>query len=415
MAGAKRTNHTPLMAGQNVFSSMAYSNEDVLQVGSDIKLDAFIKNPILLSDHYHGMPIGQVTSIQWSNAGLKAEFFFDQTIEEGRDSEHKWQRGLKSSLSVGLRGKQVKEGRGYTFDYYLREISQVTIPLDPNATAEVKQRMPLRVASLDEKVITASLKDAGIPENKEFDVILTASMAKADDLHPLYTFKPNREMAKKDKQASDDQAVDSVDPQVDSTPEPTPDYRSELIAELKSTKEGYESQITELKDQLKEASDQLSERDETVKTLQATIDQHEADAKKFTDDNAALATANQELRDKERDLEAREAKLKTVQDEMAVTKEAAAWRELLPEAFTATGKSIRQVLEAACAKGFDHSGISDDELRGRLSVERELRKQASDDQTAKHTVKIPSEYADDRVIKASALRELESLKHQSKS
>jgi HK97 family phage prohead protease len=120
------------------------STEDIDRAGDIMKLDNFLKNPIILLNHdYKSLPIGKALEVNKTNEGLVFKIQFADTIL-GREVYDLYKNGMMNSFSVGFRGKkpkQTKDGIKIFDDVELLELSCVTVPCNPNAVALTKSFM----------------------------------------------------------------------------------------------------------------------------------------------------------------------------------------------------------------------------------------------------------------------------------
>ena len=354
-----KTRHNSLSSGQQIFRALAYSSDDVLELGDAIDIKPFLANPVLLVEHNSGNPAGQFIQLEWTKAGLETEFYFDTGSEEGREAERKWMKGLRSSLSIGASGRRNKDGDGYT--WRLAEISQVAVPLDPKATASPKQRKPARIASV------AALNDVKIGENEEVMVYLTASAATSNELNPVRVHsEPEPEPAPKKKASKPPKPSSHMEEQIK--------VLTDLVAELKANNERLSEEIKSLKASLEEKDKDITSAQEAQAKAEASLKEHldkdpitRSSLKELADD---VAKREAELKEKAEALEERRARIE-------VTAEMTRWNEFLPSGFSGEGCTVRDVLLAAAPRNMITEDKTDDWIRGALEMESDRRFRAS--------------------------------------
>ena len=347
-----KTKHAPIKSGQNVFSALAYSDSDVLDLGAKINTEKFVANPVLLQEHDGNRPIGQIVEFKWKKEGLYVEFFFDTDSEQGREAERKWERGLASSLSVGVEALW-NDDKSEITGWALREVSQVSIPLDPDATAKPDERQPKRMAGIRELL---KIDPSTLHKSKDF-VILTASMASKDQRNPLRTAKSDSNMPDEKK----------------------PDYRDEYVDVLKEKIATLTQTVTELTEKVEASQTEMASLKEThskeIETLNASLKEAQEAAEAVNQDE--LQQLANEVNEKEAKLDAEVKEFEMKQARAEVENEAARWRQFLPASFDTDGLEVRDVLIAACPKHLRNASMSDDTIRGILIHESNNRLRAS--------------------------------------
>ena len=375
----KKTKHGPLAENQSLFHATAYSSDDIFEIGkNEFDIANFRANPVLLSEHNHDKPVGFVTKMGWQKSGLRVELAFDEESEDGVEAMRKWQKGLSSSLSVGLTGKYIRVQERMSWS--LREISQVSVPLDPKATATPGERKPTRVASLDDlSKLEASLK-AG--DEDEVVIYLTASVASSVERKPAI---------------SEDDAVETVTIQNNNKSttqmgeENTQhlEHLASLVEELKASRDQYKAQVETLtasvKD-LKEANENFAGK---IETLEASLKKQKDDFANTTEES--LLELAKELKDREAKVVTKEASLKDKEGKLAVTEAAVTFKEFLPAGFNAEGLTVLEVLKAAAPKGMPTAELTEEALHGILVAEKtrrlktRLKASASNDSDTQNT------------------------------
>ena len=397
-----RTRHGQLRAGQNIFSALAYSDDDVLNIGDQFSIAGYKNNPVLLSEHDPNRPIGQVTSLKKAKSGIRVEFAFDTESPEGLEAERKWMRGLRSSLSIGVSGrlKKGKTGTGtYTMgqrDWSLAEISQVSVPLDQRATASPNERGPLRVASLSGLSKLEASED--LHSREDIYVILTASVATAEELSPSLVVDPET--------PADEEETTVVDPADEKEEDAVNDKKEEeIVANKEDEEKEDEENSPNLSNPISMDEKKIQELTETVNDLkymnrklrtdleglqesetkkQSTIDElkkenaslHAAlkeEKNKAPLDPDHIIAESEKVRERTASLDEKEADLHAREKQVAIDTEISRWRDLLPEGFTGRNCSVREVLEAALPNNLLEPGISDDQIRGMLRMEQSSR------------------------------------------
>lgn len=367
-----KTNHAPLRAGQNVFQCLAYSKEDVLKVASEIDTEDFINNPVLLQEHDHKNPVGQVLQFKWTKDGLLTQHAFDTESEAGIEAQRKWMRGLRSSLSVGLSGKKDDLGK---WNWRLSELSVVTVPLDPKATAKIDERMPIQIASLP----MGSEENEG--DEEEMTVYLIASAASDEEREPIHlddssqdgTVESEPSLEDETKQAQDDSAnlEQTVTPMSDTNT--NDEYRDDLIEELKAgnqllreREEEHKTEKAALQETIEELQTQVASLLEKQEELEGKLQASEAKMEKQSSSEDEMIKISDDLYQREAALKEEKEELEKREARVKVQMEVARWNHLLPKGCDGEGMTVRQVLEAAAPAGLIATGKSDDELRGHL-------------------------------------------------
>ena len=392
-----KTQHTRLQTGQSIFAALAYSDRDVFDIGRNMNLGRFMKNPVLLEEHNREKPIGQVTNLGWEENGLHAEFYFDTDSTAGLEAERKWKKGLKSSLSVGLAGKP----KGGKISWELSEISQVTIPKDDKATATLSQRNPLRTASLRD------LNDFDPDDYEEDQIItvhLTASLPTENERNPIATQGGLTKKAS-DTIDSDDIDIGEGTPDDDDAGDPEGDQavnktanqqddskmadNSQHLEHLSKLVKELEDKNARLEASLKEqetANKTLKEANEKLAEANAALEEREkkASANKSLDQQE-LERANLDLAERKEALDKKEDTFKKKEAKLEVEMTAHEFAVLLPTGFNTEGHTPRSVLEAAAPRGINTFELDTNTLRGMLIREKANRLKARLESTAKRS------------------------------
>ena len=393
-----RTRHGQLQAGQNIYSALAYSDDDVLNIGAEFDITGYKNNPVILSEHDPKLPVGQATAIRRTAKGIRIELAFDTGSAEGIEAERKWRSGLRSSLSIGVNGIRDKSAGPNTVvagghdrhklgkrKWALVEISQVSVPLDQRATATPSERGPIRVASSLNHL--ADLEDQeGVREDEDLFVILKASAATQSELEPAAVHNEDVEDADKDVENPDekDSVTDSDNEVEEKEEEENQSQKSnssnmdiknsqeltDVIDDLKSTNRQLRQELDELKDTVakKEAALNGLQKEKASLTADLTA---ERERKRLDPDD--VVKASQDIADREAKLQEQQAELERKEARVAVDTEIARWRDLLPDGFSGRQCSVRDVLEAACPNNLLESDMSDDVIRGLLINEKKTR------------------------------------------
>lgn len=110
----------------------------VIPVG-EWRIDNYLRNPVvLLSHNYYEMPIGRAVEITPDSEGLLATVEYDAGDPRAVDVMRKLDEGFVHAVSVGFRPGRVEwptaeQQTGVFHDVELLEISNVSVPSDPNA------------------------------------------------------------------------------------------------------------------------------------------------------------------------------------------------------------------------------------------------------------------------------------------
>lgn len=310
MPELQKTNHGKLTPGQDVFKAMAYSSDNVLELDVDqVSFAGFLNNPVLLEEHDPERPVGNIIELGWKRKSLMAHLAFDVKSSEGKEAQRKWQAGLKSSLSIGLRGSRKKGTKKW--QWRLLEISQVSIPLDPRATATTDQRSPYKVASIKE---LASIEEKERENFNEILVYFTASgTSTTDHRDPIGVYETD-----------------------ENTKAMTDEQFEKLLGAIKdlsaSTTQAVKDSINELK---------TSEPEDKLASAEGTTPEDKQDA--------AMSDQLASIEAEHRALDSRKAALD--------------FKDLLPQDFDAKNKDVMEVLKAAAPSGLDTSKMSEETLR----------------------------------------------------
>lgn len=388
-----RTKHSKIKSGQKIFSALAYSSNDILKIGMDkvVDMSSFINNPVLLDQHNHDKPIGQVLKLSWRPNGLRVDFTFDTESKEGKEAERKWMRGLKSSLSVGMAGKWEHTNRNY--NWRLTEISQVSVPMDPDATAKPNERFEYKMAD----VKTLSL-DEGNAETMK--VCLSVADADFEHLNPVYVNTNEDENEDHSDPIEESDQIELSDEQITNPDEDTIELSSsstestnqplkmednkileELVEELKESKLALSERVSDL-----EAS--LDKSNQAFEELQSKYDELVQEQSNEKDRIANLSAddivhQNQQLLEREENLEKEKEKFESEKQLLHVEMAVANFKDLLPRDYAYDGKTVRDVYLDAAPKGTVTEELSTERLRGILENEQRHRFAARVEATAR--------------------------------
>jgi len=321
--------HVDLVAGQRIYRSTVYSaSNDVLGIGTrNWDLGGFKTNPILLIEHDADRPTGQFISLSWHENALVGEFFFNPNSPHTEAAEMEWNQGLRSSLSVGIVAKYSKKFDDVKF--LLREISQVSVPKDPLASATEDERSVFRIESAENlKNLKASLREV---DSQQKTFYLCASAASPAERTPNRTIHRKTSMEQQNQTQEDSGMARQM---------------TDSIASLKTKSDELHRQVLELT--------------ESNKALESKIDALESAA----DSNAA---------------DLREAALFAAYE----------YKEFLPEDFELRDQSELVVLQAAMPPGIDSEGMSAEAMRKILNADRQRRKRVSNDPNPSPTAREP--------------------------
>jgi len=334
--------HVDLVAGQRIYRSTVYSaSNDVLGIGTrNWDLGGFKTNPILLIEHDADRPTGQFISLSWHENALVGEFFFNPNSPHTEAAEMEWNQGLRSSLSVGIVAKYSKKFDDVKF--LLREISQVSVPKDPLASATEDERSVFRIESAENlKNLKASLREV---DSQQKTFYLCASAASPAERTPNRTIHRKTSMEQQNQTQEDSGMARQM---------------TDSIASLKTKSDELHRQVLELT--------------ESNKALESKIDALESAA----DSNAAESAAESAADSNAADLR-----------EVALF-DAYEYKEFLPEDFEVRDQSELVVLQAAMPPGIDSEGMSAEAMRKILNADRQRRKRVSNNPNPSPTAREP--------------------------
>ena len=360
----KKTKHVPLDSGQSVFRATAYSDADVFQLGTDmVDLAGYRNNPVMLTEHNPYKPIGTILRLGWEKKGLRVEFAFDEESEEGKEAMRKWTKGLASSLSIGIVGKYQRAQE--RMSWALREISQVTVPLDPKATAAPNERNPVKVASSIEQLKEVEQKIKEGTEGGEQMIYLTASVATDTERQPISV----------QGSASPDNSTNQNQSKNMETNEQHLEHLTTLVDELKASRDQYKGQVETLQashekevEELKAENKKLNEK---IVSMKASAKEQDDRFANTTEEG--LLTLSEELKDRENKVTEKEASLKGKENELAVLEATVTFSDFLPTGFDTTELSVMDVLKAAAPRNLTIAGMDENALRAVLINEKNRR------------------------------------------
>ena len=156
-------------------SSTVAARDGMIIPAGEWRIDNYLRNPVVLLSHsYYEMPIGRAVEVTPDDEGLMATIEYDDGDPRAVDVMRKLDGGFVHAVSVGFRASRaewpMKAGEVGVFrDVELLEISNVSVPSDPNAlqlhsargfSPDIEERLAAMVARLEsvEELLQRSLR-----------------------------------------------------------------------------------------------------------------------------------------------------------------------------------------------------------------------------------------------------------------
>lgn len=133
---------------RQVLSNESVNDQNYVVLNDTIDWKRYKKNPVLLSEHFWGAVIGNVSNIKRDKGDWIGELIFDRATELSREKEAQYYAG--SIRGVSLAGKiyyKEKDGVKFTTRFEVYEISLVTLPSNADAVAEREDDIPVLAVS----------------------------------------------------------------------------------------------------------------------------------------------------------------------------------------------------------------------------------------------------------------------------
>lgn len=163
-------------------SSSAAARDGMIIPAGEWRTDNYLRNPVILLSHdYWTLPIGRTVELIPDEDGLVAVVEYDPEDPRAVDVMRKLDGGFLHAVSVGFRPGRVewpaeRSQPGYYRDVELLEISNVSVPSDPNALQlhglrlAIPDDLSTRLAALVERIEAVERRMSPPPAEAERDV-----------------------------------------------------------------------------------------------------------------------------------------------------------------------------------------------------------------------------------------------------
>ena len=158
------------MARKQILSNETPNDQGFVVTNESIDWSRYVKNPLFLRNpetgKHKGIPIGRIDNITFENGAWVGELSFG-TSELAQQSQKDYDDGILNGVSIsGLVRMAERNGRRYTTNFLVYEISLVNIPSNPDCVAIREDKTSLSSVVFNaeeiEEVVSLSARDIEI-------------------------------------------------------------------------------------------------------------------------------------------------------------------------------------------------------------------------------------------------------------